>query len=417
MQSLSGIRVLDLSQIRAGPKAARWLADAGAEVIKVESLKRPDRGQVRSGGAPIPEAIQRRNNRTLGLGFEQMHRNKLGLALDITTERGKALFERLVGISDVVLENFSAGVMDRLGFGYERLKVLRPEIIMLSMPAFGSTGPYRDHVGFGWALEHLSGITALTGYPGGPPLRTGTITPDPLNGLHGAVAIAAALVARQRTGHGQFIELAHWESTIALIGDAVLEQAFNGTFAGRIGNRHRVFAPQGCYPCAGDDEWVTLTVSNGAEWAALCRAIGRPEMEADPRFATAGQRTQHHDELDTLIAEWTRRRPRREAMERLQHEGIPAGMVLDDAEALREAQYRERGFVVTLDHVDGVTQPYMNGPWQFSRTPVSVTRPAPLLGEHNDYVLGKLLGLSAEEIAELEASGIGANFSTPRATV
>ncbi len=415
MQSLSGIRVLDLSQIRAGPKAARWLADAGAEVIKVESLKRPDRGQVRSGGAPIPEAIQRHNNRTLGLGFEQMHRNKLGLALDITTARGKALFERLVGISDVVIENFSAGVMDRLGFGYEQLKALRPDIIMLSMPAFGSTGPYRDHVGFGWALEHLSGITALTGYPGGPPLRTGTITPDPLNGLHGAVAVAAALVARQRTGNGQFIELAHWESTVALIGDAMLEQAFNATFAGRMGNRHRVFAPQGCYPCAGDDEWVALTVSNGAEWAALCRAISRPEMETLPRFATARQRMQHHDELDSLIAEWTRQRPRREAMERLQYEGVPAGMVLDDAEALQEAQYRERGFVVTLDHVDGVTQPYMNAPWRFSHTPTSVTRPAPLLGEHNDYVLGKLLGLSAEEIAELEASGIGANFSTQAA--
>ncbi|MBM3139048.1 MAG: CoA transferase [Chloroflexi bacterium] len=414
---LAGIRVLDLSQIRAGPKTARWLADAGAEVIKIESLKRPDRGGMwirLDLSKPVPEEAQREWNRTAGLGFDQLHRNKLGLSLDLTTERGKELLERLVRISDVLVENFSAGVMERLGFGYNRLRALRPEIIVLSMPAFGTTGPYRDHVGFGWGLEHQSGITALTGYLGDAPMRTGTITPDPLNGVHGAAAVAAALVQRRLTGRGQFIELAHWESTVALIGEAVLEQSFNGTFAGRLGNRHRVHAPQGCYRCAGGDEWVALTVTSGDEWAGLCRALGRLELASDARFATAAERRAHHDELDAIIGAWMAGRGKHEAMEALQQHGVPAGAVLDNAEALTQEHFRARGFFQTLPHPDGVEFPYMNGPWRFSRTPVGVREPAPLLGEDNEYVLGELLGLSAGEIAELESSGVTARLSTPR---
>ena len=413
---LNGVRVLDLSQIRAGPKTARWLADAGAEVIKLESLKRPDRGAMFAASQvelPIPERQQREHNRYAGLGFDQLHRDKLGLALDLTADTGKALFKRLVGMSDVLIENFSAGVMERLELGYDVLRGLRPELIVLSMPAFGSTGPYRDHVGFGWGLEHQSGISARTGYAGGPPLRTGTITPDPLNGLHGAAAVMAALVRRARTGEGQFIELAHWESTLALVGDWLLEHAFNDRSAGRIGNRHPVYAPQGCYRCTGDDAWVVITVTSGDEWSALCAAIEQPDLETDERFATGPLRRRNHDALDVIIDDWTRQRTKVDAMDLLQQAGVRAGAVLSNEEALTQPQLAERDFITSIEHPDGVVHPYMNGPWKFSRTPMSVERAAPLLGEHNTYVLGELLGLSDLDMRDLEASGLTATFSTP----
>jgi crotonobetainyl-CoA:carnitine CoA-transferase CaiB-like acyl-CoA transferase len=409
-----------LSQIRAGPKTARWLADAGAEVIKLESFARPDRGALRRlslADPPIPEHQQREHNRYAGMGTDQLHRDKLGLALDLKTDTGKDLFKRLIAISDVVIENFSAGVMDRLGLGYDTLSELRRELIMLSMPAFGSTGPYRDHVGFGWGLEHQSGISGRTGYLGGQPLRTGTVSPDPLNGLHGATAVMAALVRRARSGEGQFIELAHWESTLALVGDWLLEHAFNNRSAGRIGNRHPVHAPQGCYRCAGDDEWVVLTVTNGEEWSTLCSTIDRPDLETDARFATAPLRQRNHDELDAILEPWTRLRTKIEAMELLQHAGVRAGAVFSNEEALTQPQFAARGFLASIEHPDGVAHPYMNGPWQFSRTPMSVERAAPLLGEHNAYVLGELLGLSTSEQQDLESSGVTATFSTSPSSV
>lgn len=413
---LQGLRVLDLSQVRAAPKTARWLVDAGAEVIKLESLKRPDRGQMRVSSAadlPIPEQKQREHNRYAGMGTDQLHRDKLGLSIDLTTDIGKDLFKRLIAISDVVLENFSAGVMDRLNLGYDVLSKLRPELIMLSMPAFGSSGPYRDHVGYGWGLEHQGGISARTGYLDGPPLRTGTVTPDPLNGLHGATAVMAALVHRARTGEGQFIELAHWESTLSLIGDWLLEQAFNDESGARIGNRHPVHAPQGCYRCVGNDEWVTISVTNGDEWSALCKTIEQPDLETNERFANVSQRWNHHEELDAILSVWTSSRTKTEAMEILQRAGVPAGAVLSNEEALSQSQLTERGFLTEVEHPDGVVHPYMNGPWKFSRVPpMSVERPAPLLGEHNAYILGELLGLSETEQRQLEVTGVTANFSS-----
>ena len=241
---LEGLRVLDVTQIRAGPKAARWLADAGAEVIKVESVTRPDgrfrvssalalAGQAAAGARarytrPIPESAQRETNRA---GFDVLHRNKMGLSVNLRSEEGVAIFRALAAISDVVLDNFSQGVMDRLGLGYDDLRKVNPAIIVLSMPAFGSDGPDKSYIGFGWAQEHLSGVTSMTGYEGGPPLRTGTVTPDPLNGVHAAGAIMAALLHRARTGEGQYVELSHWESMISLVGDWLMEYSYNGTVA------------------------------------------------------------------------------------------------------------------------------------------------------------------------------------------
>lgn len=425
---LEGLRVLDVTQIRAGPKAARWLADAGAEVIKVESVTRPD-GRMRAASAaviagmaavgagarysrPIPESTQRETNRS---GFDVLHRNKMGLSVNLRSEEGVAIFRALAAISDVVMDNFSQGVMERLGLGYDDLHKVNPAIIVLSMPAFGSDGPDKSYIGFGWAQEHLSGVTSMTGYEGGPPLRTGTVTPDPLNGVHAAGAIMSALLHRARTGEGQYIELSHWESMISLVGDWLMEYSYNGTVAERIGNRHPAWAPQGCYPCEGDDRWVALTVTSDEEWTALCGAIGRPELADDPRFAGVLERRANHDALDEIIAEWTRGRSCNEAMEALQGAGVPSGAVLDNREALSNSHAKARGQLPRLTHPDGVSHPYINSPWQFSRTPQGVRTPAPILGEHNEYLLGEVLGMPDDERRRLESSQVTATFLTPPA--
>jgi crotonobetainyl-CoA:carnitine CoA-transferase CaiB-like acyl-CoA transferase len=415
---LDGIRVLDMTQIRAGPKAAKWLADAGAEVIKIESRRRSDgrgfgrRGRGNQGTVPlegVSEAAQRVQNRR---GFEQLHRNKLGLSIDLSMTEGVRLFKRLVAISDVVMENFSFGVMDRLGLDYRHLCQVRPDVIMLSMPAFGASGPYRDHVAFGWAQEHMAGITAMTGYAGGPPLKTGTIIGDPANGVHAAVAIIAALVFRARTGRGQFIDFSQLESLICLTGDVILDYTVNGRLPERTGNRHPAYAPQGVYPCRGDDKWISITVTNDAEWQALCSVIGRPDLLIEPDFAGSLQRYRNQETLDPIIEEWTRQYEHYQAMELLQAAGVRAGAVLDQNEALTSPQAQSRGFLTTLTHPDGVQHPYMNTPARFSRTPAQVRAPAPLLGEHNTYILEQLLGLEPEEIQRLEASGVTATLST-----
>ena len=425
---LEGLRVLDVTQIRAGPKAARWLADAGAEVIKVESVTRPD-GRFRGAAAmvvagmaavgsaaritrPIPESAQRETNRS---GFDVLHRNKLGLSVNLRSDEGLAIFRSLAALSDVVIDNFSQGVMERLGLGYGELRKVNPAIIVVSMPAFGSDGPDKRYIGFGWAQEHLSGVTSMTGYQGGPPLRTGTITPDPLNGVHAAGAIMAALLHRARTGEGQYVELSHWESMISLVGDWLMEYSYNGDVAERIGNRHTAWAPQGCYPCGGEDRWVALTVTCEQEWDALCEAIGRPELADDPRFSGVLERRANHDALDEIISQWTRGRSNYDAMAALQRAGVPSGAVLDNREALTNDHARARGVLPTLTHPDGVEHPYINTPWQLSRTPQSVRTPAPILGEHNEWLLGEVLGIPEAERRRLESSQVTATFSTPPA--
>ena len=414
---LGGIRVLDMTQIRAGPKGSRWLADAGAEVIKLEARGRSDsrgfgrRGSGNTAGpiAAISEAAQREGNR---VAFEQLNRNKLGLSIDLSFPKGKELFKSMVSVCDVVMENFSYGVMDRLGLGYDDLRKYRPDLVMMSMPAYGSSGPYRDYVSFGWAQEHMGGITSRTGYRGGPPQKTGTIVADPLNGVHGAIAVMTALIGRAKTGQGRFIDFSQLESMVPLSGEAILDYSVNDRPPQRNGNRDFYKAPQGVYPCTGDDNWVSISVTTDEEWAALCVVLQNPEMASDSRFANGRGRVENHDALDSMIEQWTRQREKNQAMRELQKAGVPAGAVLDQAEAYRDAQAVSRDFLVELTHPDGVIYPYSRTPARFSKTPAEVRTPGPLLGEHNEYLLGSLLGISAPERERLESSGVTATLST-----
>ena len=415
---LSGLRVLDMTQIRAGPKAARWLADAGAEVIKVEARGRSDgRGFGRRGSGnaqtgpnePVSEREQREQNR---VAFEQLHRNKLGLSVDLSYPEGIVIFKRMAGVCDVVMENFSFGVMERLGLGYNELRKYRPDLVMISMPAYGASGPYRDYVSFGWAQEHMAGLTSRTGYPGGPPQKTGTIMADPLNGVHAAVAIMTALVARARTGQGRFIDFSQLESLICLAGEAILDYTVNDRLPQRTGNRDGQLAPQGVYRSIGEDNWISISVTNDEEWRALSGVIEHGELVVDPRFRSLQNRLENHDLLDGMIGKWTRQRNNVQAMEELQAAGVPAGAVLDQGEAFTNVQSQAREFLVELTHPDGVKYPYSRMPARFSKTPAEARTPGPLLGEHNEYLLGRLLGIPDHERARLESSGVTATLST-----
>ena len=354
-------------------------------------------------------AAQREGNR---VAFEQLNRNKSGLSIDLSYPEGKILFKQMVGICDVVMENFSYGVMDRLGLGYEDLRKIRPDLVMMSMPAYGSSGPYRDYVSFGWAQEHMGGITSRTGYQGGPPQKTGSIVADPLNGVHGAIAVMTALVGRAKTGQGRFIDFSQLESMIPLSGEAILDYLVNGRSPQRNGNRDQLLAPQGVYQCAGEDNWVSISVTNDAEWAALCGALQYTGLADDPRFSSLQLRVENHDAIDDLINAWTRQMDKNQAMQELQNAGVPAGAVLDQAGAYQDAHAVSRNFLVELTHPDGVSFPYSRSPALFSKTPAEVRTPGPLLGEHNEYLLGTLLGIPDQERQKLESSGVTATLST-----
>jgi len=418
---LDDVRVIDLSMWWAGPMATRLLADMGAEVIKIESLKRIDpwRGPVVSmirfgkavGGVyPNNDPGERPYNRSAA--FNLQNRNKYGISLDLSRFEGKDILKRLVYISDVIVENFTPRVMTSLGLDYTVLEKVNPRIIMLSMPAYGMTGPEKDYRGFGQTIECMSGITYLTGYLGeGPMLQSGIAYGDPIAGINGAFAVLAAL--HHRSGKGMYIELSQVEVAIPLNSAVLMDYTMNRRIRTRMGNRHQSMAPQGCYRCKGDDAWVVIAVPSDEVWHNFCHAVGKPALSEDRRFFDVAARLRHQDELDPIIEEWTKEHDHYEVMRIMQAAGVPAGPALDARELVEEAHLNERGFFEVVTHPEAGTHPYIGMSAKFSKTPGSIRRPAPCFGEHNQYVFGELLGLSKEEITRLEeAEIIGSTPST-----
>ena len=403
---LHGVRVLDLTMAWAGPYATRLLADMGAEVIKVESVNNWDLIRSFTGQRPTVERVWDKSPY-----FNHLNRNKYGCVLDLSGEKGRDLFLRLVELSDVVMENFRAEVMDSLRLGYDTLSQTKPEVIVVCMPGHGRTGPERDFVAYGTNVEQLSGLCHLTGYADGPPQKTGISYGDPMAGIAAAGAVAMALWDRRRTGRGQYIEVAQRENLINVIGEHIVGYSMSGREPPRRGNRHSSMAPHGCYRCRGDDQWVTIACEDDRQFAALCGAMGRPELALDGRFADVVSRYRNQDALDGLVSEWTGERTNEEAAEALQAAGVPASPVLSAPEVFKEPHLRARGFYESVSHsVAGVWE--VEGPhWRMSESPGRVRLPAPAFGEHNGYVFGELLGLSEEEIAALEREGI--TGSTP----
>src|SRR3990172_10061415 len=316
----ANLRVLALPHVYAGPTCTRILADLGAEVIKIEGLRRIDVS--RNFCFPGNDASGDYYNRAAT--FLYRNAGKKSLTLDFTTPEAVELFRRLVPHADIVAESFTPRVMAQHGLDYESLRALKDDIIVISLSGYGQTGPWRDYTAYGMGLEPAAGISSLTGYPGGAPTRTGMSFTDPYVGLAGAAAVLAALHFRRRSGRGQHIDLSQQEAAISIAGYAITDAVLNRRRPQRNGNRSPWFAPQGCYPCSSDDDWLVITVRNDAEWRAFCDATGHPEWAEDERFADVPGRFRYHDELDELLASWTPGQDHVEAMHLLQQAGIIA---------------------------------------------------------------------------------------------
>ncbi len=409
---LEGVRVLDLSRVWSGPLAVRMLADMGAEVILIEA---PGSRRVSKALLDVMKQMHDKGTRfpnypdgdpgdhpwnRLGT-YNDFNRNKFGITLDLGKLAGKDIFKRLVKVSDVVLENYTPRVMANFELDYPVLKEVNPGIIMISMPGYGMTGPYRDYPAYGTTLEQHAGFSSIMGYPDSGPQRTHSTYPDPVASISAASAIMLALWHRRHTGKGQYIDLAQIEAATCMLGEVILDYSINKREPQRIGNRHRFMAPQGCYRCKGDDMWVGITVANDEEWQVFIEAIGNPPWTKEERFADQLNRWKNQDELDKLIGEWTIQHNHYEVMHILQRAGVAAGAALNAREVLSDPQLRERKYFVEQTHPEAGTHLYPGFPVKLSRTPASFRRPAPCIGQHNDHVLGEILGLSRDEIAQL----------------
>ena len=409
-QPLRNYRVLDLSRIWAGPYCTKLMADLGAEIIKMESLSVYDshRGPVSParGIAAYPDAEPGDEPWNRNGWFNCLHMSKYGITLELTSDEGRRVFEQLVSISDVVIENFRQGSLERLGYDYDALRRHRPDLIYVSMPAFGNTGPWKSYLGYGIGQEQLSGMAHLTGYAGDGPMKSGINHGDPITGSHAAGVLLAALRRRRRTGKGMYIDVSQQESAVAFMGGELLAYQMTGHEPERIGNRSRWYAPCNTYPCADEDRWITIAATNDSEWASLLAAMDASGLGSDPRFAGPEARMAHQDELDAIIGGWTSGQNAFALAERLQAVGVPAGPVLRGPDLLEDRHYAERGTFVTVDHPQVGPKRYPGLPWKMSGTPGEVRWPSPTLGQHNSDIFGGLLGLTGDEIDGLEFSGV-----------
>lgn len=413
---LEGVRVLDITVVWAGPFSTMLLADMGAEVIRVESIQYlPTATRFTTSLRPSPEIVRTTtagNNypdRDPGARpwnrfstFNTSARNKLSVSTDLRSPWGVEVFKKLAAISDIVIENNSARVMQGLGLGYEELKKVNPGIIMISMPGLGMTGPYRDFQGFGVTLEAMAGHSSLWGYADSDPTtNSSTYAADASAGATSAFVVLAALHHRRTTGEGQFIEMSQAETFIPFLGQAMMDYTMNGRLQTSMGNRHPYMAPHGCYRCQGDDRWAVISVGSDKEWDGLCLALGNPEWSKDSRFATALGRYNNQDDLDRLIEEWTIEKSPYEVMHALQEKGVAAGPVMHPSDVFKDPHVAERGFIVEVDHPEiGVRK--IPGPlWKNLKHPGSVRKAAPCLGEDNEYVYKTLLGYSDAEYQKL----------------
>ena len=425
MLPLEGIRVLDMTVVWAGPYGTSFLADLGAEVIRVESTgvfipmtrgmrAHPTDAELRNtpgfaGSLPGRTPGARPWNRAPV--FNAHGRNKLSMTVDLLRPEGMEVFKRMVKISDVFMENNATETMDKLGISYEMLQEENPEIIMLRMPAYGNTGPYRNFRAYGLHMEGLIGHTLLRGYPGmDPSTTTSVLVADAAAGTQGAFAVLAALHYRRRTGKGQLIELAQAENTIPYLGQFFMDYSMNKRNTTTMGNRHPHFI-QGCYPCRGEDRWVTITLYGDDDWEAFCRVIGNPSWCRDQKFADPPSRYRHHDELDRHISRWTGPRDHYQVMRLLQEAGVAAGPVMDQRDAYNDPHLDQRGMFEEVTQEDTGTHRYPRPPYVMSETPIGIRRGPVRLGEDNEYVYKTLLHYTDQEYSELESQGhIGMDF-------
>jgi len=391
---LEGLKVADFTWVFVGPQTTKLLADCGAEVIRIESKTRPELWRTMG---PFKDNV-------VGLDrsgpFSLFNTSKRSVTINLTHPRGLELAKRFVAWADVVVENFAGGVMSKIGLGYEELRKIKPDIIMLSSCMQGQTGPNAAHPGTGLQLTALSGFSQISGWPDRGPGDVGYVT-DYIAPLFNFLAILAAIDYHRRTGKGQYLDMSQFEGGIHFIAPMLLDYTANQHVAGRVGNRSTSAAPHGVFRCRGDDRWCAIAVYTDEEWKSFCSVIGNPAWTNDPRFTTLLARKENEDELERLIEEWTTDHSAEEVMNMMQAAGVAAGVLQTGEDLLvHDPQLRHRQFFWELEHPEIGKYHGLAPSFTLSKSPCELRR-APLMGEDNEYALKEILGFSDEEIAEL----------------
>ncbi len=402
---LAGIRVLDLSRVLAGPWAGQNLADLGAEVIKIE---RPGAGDdSRAFGPPWVKDAQGRDTKDSAY-FTSANRGKKSMTVNLSQPEGQALVRELAAKSDVLLENYKYGDLQRYGLGYEDLKAINPRLIYCSVTGFGQTGPYKERPGYDFMIQGMGGMMSVTGEPddkpGGGPQRAGVPIADIITGMYASIAICAALAHRAQSGAGQHLDLALLDSQIALLAYQNTNYFATGKPPRRIGNLHPNIVPY--QPFRASDGEVILACGNDNLYRKFCAAAGCAELAADARFATNGKRVENRDELTRLLAAIFAKRTKKEWVALLDAAGVPNGPINDIAQVFDEPQVKARGVRIEVQHPVAGKVPMVASPMRFSGTPLEHKTPPPLLGEHTDEILRQVLGKKPEEIARLREAKV-----------
>lgn len=396
---LNDVKICDFMWVMAGPASTRILADYGATVVRIESPTRVDTART----------LQPYHNNQLGPDssglFANCNAGKFGISLDLGNPAARAVVHDLVRWADVVTESFSPKAMRAWGFDYESLRKVNPRLIMLSSCLMGQTGPLAKIAGFGNMAAAISGFHNLTGWPDRAPSGVFGAYTDYVAPRFTAMAILAALDHRRRTGEGQYIDQSQAECAIHFLGPAILDYTVNDRVEERAGNSDAAFAPHGVYPAAGDDQWIAIVCRDDDEWRRLCAAMNNEDLARDSRYASAAGRLEHRAAIDSSIASWTRTLERADVESRLQSRGVPAHQVQNSADAYADPQFVHRGHFVALEH-PVLGKFTVEGPRaKLSRTPATVRRAAPSLGQDNQHVLETILGYDETQITELAASG------------
>jgi len=407
VKALEGIRIITVEDFLALPFATMLLADLGAEVIRVQSHTR----MIPWTMGPFPDSQPGPRYWDHNGTYDGWYRNKKSLTLDFAKPKGVQLFKELVATADIVMENNRPGVMKKFGLDYEALRQVKPDIIVITSSGYGHQGLWGNYGAFARAIDAMSGMSNACGYVGEGPVRTNASYMDTTTAWHNATAAMMALRYRRKTGRGQWIDHSMYETGVACIGQMILDYQVNGRTDHRIGNHHSVWAPHGCYRCAGNDEWVVIATTDEDEWKTLCRTMGRPELATDERFATPMARYDNQDALNAVIAEWTKPQDRHKVADLLQKAGVPAGAVNRIDDIFKDPHFKERGFIQWYSRPDAkemgdaLSRPYFGWPFKMSKTQPSIES-IPNLGQHNEYVLGTILGKSEAEIAQLYQEGV-----------
>jgi crotonobetainyl-CoA:carnitine CoA-transferase CaiB-like acyl-CoA transferase len=362
----------------------------GAEVIKVESNQKLDNNRANfKHGEPGLNSGE----------FNFTNRGTKSCTINLKQPKGVDIFKKLVKLSDVIITNYTPRVMPGWGLDYSVLKAIKPEIILVSLPGFGSTGPDKNYVAYGPTIQAASGLTFSQGHPGEEPILAGANPADPAGAMYGVLAMLAALNYRSKTGVGQHVDVAQSEGITTYIPEVIMEYTMNGKLRPRMGNRDEIMAPHSVYPCKGKDKWVAIAVATDEEWSALCQVMGSPEWSKDEKFADRFSRWQNQDELNKLITGWTNNFTNYEVMHKLQKAGVAAGPSLNVEELINDPHVKERGVYIEQNHPEAGKTIVFRSPWTSALT--ATNPPAPCLGQHNDYVFNDLLDLTDGEIAQL----------------